>query len=110
MSECDWISDVCSSDLGAKKFLDYIVPAIFPYESIQKMFRSEERRVGKECVSTLRQCMSIEPYKIAYVIDRPSTRSQTHTTTLPATPTCDSFTHAPINCVTSHHHGHGNTL
>src|SRR3546814_2587365 len=82
----DWSSDVCSSDL----FVDYdghsektqvglfgpedrpaaevdrVFEALLQFETIEsltlkfKSFRSEERRVGKECVSTCRSRWS--PY------------------------------------------------
>src|SRR3546814_2754739 len=59
----DWSSDVCSSDLfmrfvrnagnrvlfGQAKFGD-----VEQAEPVQRILRSEERRVGKECVSTCR--------------------------------------------------------
>src|SRR3546814_19703807 len=53
----DWSSDVCSSDLrvtGAYRF------RIRPGDPILFQHRSEERRVGKECVSTCRSRWS--PY------------------------------------------------
>src|SRR3546814_9898510 len=60
----DWSSDVCSSDLllGAEE-----IQTIFPFRAqVNQLFhqvntgRSEERRVGKECVSTCRSRWS--PY------------------------------------------------
>src|SRR3546814_7908508 len=77
----DWSSDVCSSDLGGggraghgssanrsrRRFPRRIcaVPADFPWTDMAEMndafvYRSEERRVGKECVSTCRSRWS--PY------------------------------------------------
>src|SRR3546814_6443893 len=63
----DWISDVCSSDLteaptvGMKiKGQQTFVVAEYDYGYIPPMLRSEERRVGKECVSTCRSRWS--PY------------------------------------------------
>src|SRR3546814_2656280 len=86
----DWSSDVCSSDLPglANAFSPFVVRdirvegiqrvdpgTIFSYlpvkvgetftqeeasQAIQKLYRSEERRVGKECVSTCRSRWS--PY------------------------------------------------
>src|SRR3546814_9552216 len=57
----DWSSDVCSSDLPHKR-VDPVALSIRPsreiYEEIVR--RSEERRVGKECVSTCRSRWS--PY------------------------------------------------
>src|SRR3546814_3423372 len=67
----DWSSDVCSSDLLARLttevYLSDMVPAMKPSDAYAKMAhreaervdieeleRSEERRVGKECVSTCR--------------------------------------------------------
>src|SRR3546814_4671241 len=66
----DWSSDVCSSDLrnwrsqivtsnlGVKMGLRY-APYAFTEQGVASM-RSEERRVGKECVSTCRSRWS--PY------------------------------------------------
>src|SRR3546814_4620029 len=76
----DWSSDVCSSDLSCDAWLDRgvlgnidvefrnaggvlfgvkeYVPALMEY--VEKYGRSEERRVGKECVSTCRSRWS--PY------------------------------------------------
>src|SRR3546814_10755319 len=62
----DWSSDVCSSDLG-----ELMEDVQLAYESTTRTFstpelnrilgeRSEERRVGKECVSTCRSRWS--PY------------------------------------------------
>src|SRR3546814_1259026 len=77
----DWSSDVCSSDLAARgdpladsrhdgadqrpPLSVNVGPIIHPYccqthNSIVKLYRSEERRVGKECVSTCRSRWS--PY------------------------------------------------
>src|SRR3546814_3026548 len=59
----DWSSDVCSSDLLAKtqalraRAADQRVVAV---AGEQVLDRSEERRVGKECVSTCRSRWS--PY------------------------------------------------
>src|SRR3546814_2117748 len=64
----DWSSDVCSSDLryfsGSRELLakDW---ASRPFhrkiaENLARLIRSEERRVGKECVSTCRSRWS--PY------------------------------------------------
>src|SRR3546814_7133077 len=66
----DWSSDVCSSDLSfrvpGKRFVDGFEPTL-PVEKFRQMIfgdiiqrRSEERRVGKECVSTCRSRWS--PY------------------------------------------------
>src|SRR3546814_7970641 len=61
----DWSSDVCSSDLafdpGAflRPRAQTLINA-FPRRSLQLAIRSEERRVGKECVSTCRSRWS--PY------------------------------------------------
>src|SRR3546814_1181993 len=57
----DWSSDVCSSDLAT-------IPMVYAVSRVQKVkyaeivatVRSEERRVGKECVSTCRSRWS--PY------------------------------------------------
>src|SRR3546814_8916014 len=77
----DWSSDVCSSDLPHKHMIlgfynqDFAnengaitreimqtsgYKAAFPGTTFQKGSRSEERRVGKECVSTCRSRWS--PY------------------------------------------------
>src|SRR3546814_5465377 len=78
----DWSSDVCSSDLraalqrGARTFVNYCVSChsaefmsysrvaqdlgLTPEQVQANMVRSEERRVGKECVSTCRSRWS--PY------------------------------------------------
>src|SRR3546814_6729573 len=72
----DWSSDVCSSDLGvgsllarARKQAAYALIADLSTEQVQALdqlfddaggMRSEERRVGKECVSTCRSRWS--PY------------------------------------------------
>src|SRR3546814_5711483 len=60
----DWSSDVCSSDLvsgsnSTSSTISSIVPTL-PQASIIEALRSEERRVGKECVSTCRSRWS--PY------------------------------------------------
>src|SRR3546814_4223119 len=68
----DWSSDVCSSDLLALSVVEAGSPRSFnarrmrgkpvrmPYSTQEKFGRSEERRVGKECVSTCRSRWS--PY------------------------------------------------
>src|SRR3546814_4878749 len=75
----DWSSDVCSSDLGGviggwDNLLGVIpggssVPVLpksicdnvlMDFDSLREVRRSEERRVGKECVSTCRSRWS--PY------------------------------------------------
>src|SRR3546814_2586705 len=68
----DWSSDVCSSDLlqlpgfagqpaiQSDAFLDTMRERVLAYVDDQKLTRSEERRVGKECVSTCRSRWS--PY------------------------------------------------
>src|SRR3546814_6665703 len=65
----DWSSDVCSSDLftlmgyaGIDDVAHDHGPLTLPYAAIiwQSSSRSEERRVGKECVSTCRSRWS--PY------------------------------------------------
>src|SRR3546814_2166412 len=60
----DWSSDVCSSDLfieslGLTKFSMYVMDYGAPI-GYRVALRSEERRVGKECVSTCRSRWS--PY------------------------------------------------
>src|SRR3546814_18272687 len=75
----DWSSDVCSSDLMARRapepparirFLSPFDPMIRERDRTQRFFgfdyrfeRSEERRVGKECVSTCRSRWSPYPEK-----------------------------------------------
>src|SRR3546814_3045300 len=83
----DWSSDVCSSDLAwyrraaegghagaAYKYASYLEagrPGVPPdpakalqwYRTAAERGRSEERRVGKECVSTCRSRWSPYPYK-----------------------------------------------
>src|SRR3546814_14560796 len=61
----DWSSDVCSSDLDAGR-----TKAVTPAEGFAEPraqhagdHRSEERRVGKECVSTCRSRWSPYHYK-----------------------------------------------
>src|SRR3546814_4467808 len=64
----DWSSDVCSSDLHATAVVDATARVhpgaeIGPHcviEADAEIGRSEERRVGKECVSTCRSRWS--PY------------------------------------------------
>src|SRR3546814_4272518 len=60
----DWSSDVCSSDLqppaGFELALGMHYNTAFPGHQIAMPPRSEERRVGKECVSTCRSRWS--PY------------------------------------------------
>src|SRR3546814_9775777 len=61
----DWSSDVCSSDLKKGSVVTCTVAAVDPRGltiSVVLLFRhrSEERRVGKECVSTCRSRWS--PY------------------------------------------------
>src|SRR3546814_2280437 len=64
----DWSSDVCSSDLTGQRVVDHLENGFgegphaghaFPL-GILSCERSEERRVGKECVSTCRSRWS--PY------------------------------------------------
>src|SRR5579859_6555863 len=57
--DCYWSSDVCSSDLAfselgyrtSSAYEGYRVPSTAPYAYPTGFFRSEERRVGKECRS-----------------------------------------------------------
>src|SRR3546814_1250563 len=58
----DWSSDVCSSDLPSPRFVRILPARIRPPSSsaTRAPIRSEERRVGKECVSTCRSRWS--PY------------------------------------------------
>src|SRR3546814_7864621 len=68
----DWSSDVCSSDLTGRarsriRGLRYQHHQGIIFHAIviagKHAFRSEERRVGKECVSTCRSRWSPYPYK-----------------------------------------------
>src|SRR3546814_7036071 len=69
----DWSSDVCSSDLINQRLDQYVRAAMLGHRNllskinsapccraVEKARRSEERRVGKECVSTCRSRWS--PY------------------------------------------------
>src|SRR3546814_1316100 len=64
----DWSSDVCSSDLSVTPFQPYSGVVVLPISTapcsrsraVHGASRSEERRVGKECVSTCRSRWS--PY------------------------------------------------
>src|SRR3546814_6889897 len=62
----DWSSDVCSSDLAGllaellNRGLHPQIPSIGSVGASDLCVRSEERRVGKECVSTCRSRWS--PY------------------------------------------------
>src|SRR3546814_4539950 len=56
----DWSSDVCSSDLDHRLLHAGQNPAVDPDVVVRRPGRSEERRVGKECVSTCRSRWS--PY------------------------------------------------
>src|SRR3546814_20590977 len=67
----DWSSDVCSSDLLPDDCLVYLMGSRYCETdkltdlawSLFKDTRSEERRVGKECVSTCRSRWSTYHYK-----------------------------------------------
>src|SRR3546814_16562080 len=67
----DWSSDVCSSDLNAalaeigvrQRAPDRTRRGKQPPRRIRSAGRSEERRVGKECVSTCRSRWSPYHYK-----------------------------------------------
>src|SRR3546814_6545465 len=75
----DWSSDVCSSDLALEVFLEafegpldlllYLIRKQnfnvldIPMADVTRQYRSEERRVGKECVSTCRSRWSPYHYK-----------------------------------------------
>src|SRR3546814_9028783 len=57
----DWSSDVCSSDLvDDDAFTEGVAHPVAHLEHERVRVRSEERRVGKECVSTCRSRWS--PY------------------------------------------------
>src|SRR3546814_20182108 len=65
----DWSSDVCSSDLErqvAEALMELMTERGFPVAETSALVldpRSEERRVGKECVSTCRSRWSPYHYK-----------------------------------------------
>src|SRR3546814_12008928 len=62
----DWSSDVCSSDLIARSMLVVAhsrIALLKHPRAISRTGRSEERRVGKECVSTCRSRWSPYHYK-----------------------------------------------
>src|SRR3546814_5694229 len=56
----DWSSDVCSSDLSMLSALIGLSTMYIVFADCITRHRSEERRVGKECVSTCRSRWS--PY------------------------------------------------
>src|SRR3546814_7451275 len=57
----DWSSDVCSSDLLLSRREAALLPGfLMRLLEVSAAFRSDERRVGKECVSTCRSRWS--PY------------------------------------------------
>src|SRR3546814_1213321 len=75
----DWSSDVCSSDLEVRDIRNLDLALCFKFDELERLaitnrdgerdpvavvrhlqYRSEERRVGKECVSTCRSRWS--PY------------------------------------------------
>src|SRR5216110_3556491 len=74
ISSRDWSSDVCSSDLQAAALTnrDLAAADLKRYTELRQQNRSEERRVGKECVSLCRSQWS--PYhkkkKIDLVFDQ----------------------------------------
>src|SRR3546814_2148033 len=59
----DWSSDVCSSDLAPESPRDPLarLRRALSVISAKELCRSEERRVGKECVSTCRSRWSPYP-------------------------------------------------
>src|SRR3546814_20909322 len=82
----DWSSDVCSSDLfnlsgnfNKTKFRSVDLPPtawlwlLLPSDGIVLWRRSEERRVGKECVSTGRYRWSAYHYKKKIITNTPYT-------------------------------------
>src|SRR3546814_13043975 len=84
----DWSSDVCSSDLDAAitprtKWLIFNSPsnptgAAYSRDELKALAdRSEERRVGKECVSTCRSRWS--PYHYKNKMHNTITHTYTHT-------------------------------
>src|SRR5216110_3673562 len=79
ISSRDWSSDVCSSDLGkaGSSGTDRSPGAECPPGwrcdcAVQRGSRSEERRVGKECVSLCGCGWSTQPYKKKHVRHHPS--------------------------------------
>src|SRR3546814_20162351 len=69
----DWSSDVCSSDLARKWLEEQITEKGIEFVNARIAGRSEERRVGKECVSTCRSRWW--PYH-----EKKKTRSSEHST------------------------------
>src|SRR3546814_19504276 len=70
----DWSSDVCSSDLvltGRVDFSTTILSVLAILAIFLAQSRSEERRVGKECVSTCRSRWS--PYHQKKNIEKDNT-------------------------------------
>src|SRR5210317_2507943 len=64
ISECDWSSDVCSSDLGRAFRSGASAMVSRPKgECLCRLARSEERRVGKECRIGCRSRWSPYHYK-----------------------------------------------
>src|ERR1044072_3327351 len=52
--QCDWSSDVCSSDLLGREGVQLALPGAvggFDEAAVRAFDRSEERRVGEECRS-----------------------------------------------------------
>src|SRR6059058_6454699 len=62
MSLRDWSSDVCSSDLSPPSVVFHSSPDMPRQHTAAGPWRSEERRVGKECVTTCRSRWS--PYHL----------------------------------------------
>src|SRR6188508_3736564 len=60
MAQCDWSSDVCSSDLPALRIVGQLERG--PEVDLAEAGRSEERRVGKECIEPCRSRWS--PYHL----------------------------------------------
>src|SRR3546814_14901908 len=102
----DWSSDVCSSDLSARRGPAPVLaapcgspaPAQGPPMSnatasshASRRARSEERRVGKECVSTCRSRWSPYPKK-----KKKHNKSRDHTTTYQTTNSNKNDQHTTI--------------
>src|SRR5213595_4241168 len=72
ITEGDWSSDVCSSDLGGRRRPGEIVSATARAQLVLDLGargnrRSEERRVGKECTQLCRYRWS--PYHLKKKVD-----------------------------------------
>src|SRR6188508_3647478 len=63
MAQCDWSSDVCSSDLQTSSETSLTATTHPVFARCSARGRSEERRVGKECIEPCRSRWSADHYK-----------------------------------------------